>query len=67
MRRYRVELAGTLDGCETFDALHDAEWAAHKRAYRTGRLHLVWDVGAAMYVARVYPPHGTRPGWLDSE
>jgi hypothetical protein len=65
MRRYRVERAGTLDGCETFWALHDAEWAARKRAHRTGCLHLVWDMAAAMYVARCYPPAGAAPGWLD--
>jgi len=55
MWQYRVEHAGTLDDCETFDGLHEAERAAQQRARETGRLQLIWARDAAMYVARIYP------------
>lgn len=52
---YRVETAGTLDDCATCGSLTEARRVASVRAAATGRLQLVWDVGAAMYVARIYP------------
>jgi hypothetical protein len=69
MWQYRVESAGTLDDCETFFALHEAEDAAQRRARQTGRLQLIWARGAAMYVARIRPEPGyswslpTAAGW----
>jgi len=52
---YRVEHAGTLEDCAVYGTLAAAREAAERRAIATGVLQLVWDRGAAMYVARVYP------------
>ena len=52
---YRVETAGTLDDCAICGSLAEARRVASVRVLATGRLQLVWDFGAAMYVARIYP------------
>lgn len=52
---YRIETAGTLADCAVCGSLTEARRTATDRALATGRLQLIWDFGAAMYVARVYP------------